>query len=613
MQLSTLATLLPLLGAVSAAPGSTRSRYALKERHVVPRGWTESAQAVKSHMVHLQIGLKQSNADEIDRHVMEVSTPTHERYGQHLSADEIERLIAPSQNTADLVHEWLAEHGIAPDSYSAAKDWINVRVPVEKVEKLLNTKYSVYTHTDGTSLVRTPEWSLPEHLHEHIDVIQPTNSFFRMSKHTSDVVTSDSTEMTIDEWHKKNPWANHHHTPGTTPNITAICNASFVTLECIRTVYGTIDYQTRACEENSIGITNYLGEISRRADLKQYLGLYRPEATGVADSFPIIAIDNGNTDQGPLNATQLKSGQDIEGNLDAQLVVGISYPTKFSAYTTGGSPPYTPDLGEPTNTNEPYNEWLNYVLAQRDLPQVISTSYGDDEQTVPESYAKRACDGFKQLGARGVSVLFSSGDNGVGSDGTCYSNTDPNKATFLPAFPASCPFVTSVGSTANFEPEVATLRFGSGAGFSNYFKQPSYQHWAVQGYLNKIGNTYAGLYNPNGRAYPDVAAQGNHDVIVYNGLVRTVGGTSASAPTFSAVIALVNDALISHGRPPLGFLNPWIYGGAYKALTDITSGSSIGCNGTGFAAAEGWDPVTGFGTPKFGELVKAAFSKGQGY
>lgn len=168
---------------------------------------------------------------------------------------------------------------------------------------------------------------------------------------------------------------------------------------------------------------------------------------------------------------------------------------------------------------------------------------------------------------------------------------------FLPAFPASCPWVTAVGATQSYLPEVAVTRYGSGAGFSNYFGQPAYQTSAVEGYLAKIGNLYAGVYNQSGRAYPDVAAQGNHDVIVWAGNVTTIGGTSAAGPTFAAVIALVNDALIAAGKPALGFLNPWIYGGAYKAFTDITIGSSIGCNGTGFPAEVGWDAVTGFGTP----------------
>lgn len=85
------------------------------------------------------------------------------------------------------------------------------------------------------------------------------------------------------------------------------------------------------------------------------------------------------------------------------------------------------------------------MLAQDDPPQTISTSYGDDEQTVPESFAKRVCAGFAQLGARGVSLLFSSGDGGVGDGSSnpatqkCITNDGTNSTKFIPGFPASCP------------------------------------------------------------------------------------------------------------------------------------------------------------------------------
>jgi tripeptidyl-peptidase-1 len=59
----------------------------------------------------------------------------------------------------------------------------------------------------------------------------------------------------------------------------------------------------------------------------------------------------------------------------------------------------------------------------------------------------------------------------------------------------------------------------------------------------------------------------------------------------------VNDALISAGKPPLGFLNPWLYKGGGKAFTDITSGSALGCGVAGFEARKGWDAVSGWGTP----------------
>ncbi|KAK6001671.1 hypothetical protein QM012_002161 [Aureobasidium pullulans] len=348
-----------------------------------------------------------------------------------------------------------------------------------------------------------------------------------------------------------------------------------------------------------IGVTNFLNEIVPRE--------FSSEAAGIVDTFPDVKIAGAQDNQGILSAAQIAAGLNSEGDLDGELAIGISWPTSFMSWSTGGSPPFEPDLATPTDSNEPYLVWLTYVLAQDSLPQVISISYGDDEQIVPYSYARRVCDGFMQLAARGISVLVASGDDGVGPGGTCFSNSNTSQAMFLPEFPASCPWVTTVGGTAGYEPEVAVSRFGSGAGFSNYFSMPKYQRSAVDGYLNEIGGLYEGLYNRSGRAYPDVAAQANHDIIVWEGNVTTIGGTSAATPTFAAVIALVNDALIAAGKPPLGFLNPWIYSGAFSALTDITEGSSIGCSTSGFPAKIGWYAVTGFGTPNLGKLIAHAF------
>ena len=117
----------------------------------------------------------------------------------------------------------------------------------------------------------------------------------------------------------------------------------------------------------------------------------------------------------------------------------------------------------------------------------FTTSYGDDEQTVPEDYAVQVCNLFAQLGARGSSIMFSSGDDGVGG-GDCLSNDGTNTKKFLPNFPASCPFVTTVGGTIRVNPEVA-VSF-SGGGFSNYFAQPRYVSsahlmwcWSLRGWF----------------------------------------------------------------------------------------------------------------------------------
>jgi tripeptidyl-peptidase-1 len=61
--------------------------------------------------------------------------------------------------------------------------------------------------------------------------------------------------------------------------------------------------------------------------------------------------------------------------------------------------------------------------------------------------------------------------------------------------------------------------------------------------------------------------------------------------TVAAIISLLNDYQLSHGRPALGFLNPWLYGKGAAGLRDITTGSNPGCGTDGFSAAVGWDPV----------------------
>lgn len=160
---------------------------------------------------------------------------------------------------------------------------------------------------------------------------------------------------------------------------------------------------------------------------------------------------------------------------------------------------------------------------------------------------------------------------------------------------------TAVGATKNFAPEVAAYDpangFASGGGFSNYFGTPGYQKEVVGAYVKSLNGLYDGLYNKSGRAYPDISAQGQRFTTIWNGTIAVLDGTSASTPTASAIIALVNDALIAAGKPPLGFLNPFIYAYREQAFHDILSGSALGCGVKGFPAQKGWDAVTGFGTP----------------
>ncbi|TVY57900.1 Tripeptidyl-peptidase sed3, partial [Lachnellula suecica] len=568
-----------LAGLVSSSSSRAHSPYAVKEVHYPPNKWSNLGPAPRDHVINLQIGLKQSRFDELVRRILEgeylsnkhvlrltipVSDPDHSRYGQHLSISEVNDLVKPSDEALELVHDWLLEHHIDVSQlqYSSAKDWLSVSLPVHAVESLLDTQYSVFGHEDGDYLVRTPQWSIPQHLHEYINVIQPTNSFFRIKRQAGIL-------KPVDHWNPVRPLSPTHQTRRNSP--ADVCNTSAVTPGCLRTLYGTINYIPKAAGTNKIGLNDFLGESNNRSDTRLFLERYRPGAVNASYEFEVVVIADGNDEQTQETPAELAAGKDMEGNLDVQTILGIAFPTPLTAYTTGGSPSFIPDLATPTDTNEPYLTWLNYILANSTLPQVISTSYADDEQSVPYSYAKSLCDGFAQLGARGITLFFGSGDSGVGRADTCYTNDGHNTPSFLAQFPSSCPYITAVGATKGIPEVVASDNNGfvSGGGFSKYFPMPDYQIPTVPNYITSLGNQFDGLYNKSGRGYPDIAAQGYRYLTIWNGTTRSLDGTSASTPTAAAIFALVNDALIAAGRPPMGWLNPWLYRGGWKVFRDV--------------------------------------------
>ncbi|KAJ2934290.1 hypothetical protein H1R20_g2804, partial [Candolleomyces eurysporus] len=588
------ALILALCSSLVASLPSATPGYRVKESVAPPRGWTKGDEPAADHVIVLRIGLPQHNFNVLEQHLFEVSDPDHARYGEYLSKEKVEELVAPHPSSLEAVDKWLASYGLeeADLARSPAKDWVTIKVPVKTVEKMLDTKYNVWKHTaSGDVLVRTTSYSLPAELYDYIDVIQPTTMFGRLRTARSTIVWNDDEDLSSAALAKVGTITD----TASGAVVDATCNRT-ITIKCLQQLYNAEGYTPLATVKNSIGITGYLEQFANIQDLQSFYADQRTDALNT--SFNFVSVNGGINDQ---NLTL--SG--AEAALDVQFAFGLSYPVNSTFWSTAGRPPFNPDDRTPTNTNEPYADWLDFVLAQKEVPLSISTSYGDDEQTVPRDYAIRACAGFAQLGARGVSVIFSSGDFGVG-DGNpdpatqeCFTNDGRNTTRFIPVFPAT---VTSVGGTQSV-PEVAVSRFFSGGGFSDYFPRPSYQERAVKKFLSTLPKgLYKDLYNPEGRGFPDVAAQGDRYRIFLRGVARSIGGTSASSPTFAGIVALLNDHRLRSHKPPLGFLNPLLYTRGLAGFNDITSGKNPGCGTEGFNATAGWDPVTGLGTPNFGKL-----------
>jgi len=265
-----------------------------------------------------------------------------------------------------------------------------------------------------------------------------------------------------------------------------------------------------------------------------------------------------------------------------------------------------------------------------------------------------------KLSITGVTIVASAGDHGVAdhtwdstnskykclcgfdSSSSAYTSlkgwAEPtsswtSEATYLPLFPASCPYVTAVGGTTNLptlanwcgytkvfsqhdgttktvpsdnigagsavdfakasgvahicstsgyikdiyrkieymaDTYYSTATITSGGGFSAYFDRPSWQTGVADYVTNYVGsNKIPRGFNENGRGYPDISMGAHNFEVVIGGVYYVLDGTSAAAPLFAGMLTLINGIFNRHGLPKLGFINPTLYAASSSFFNDI--------------------------------------------
>ncbi|KII88063.1 hypothetical protein PLICRDRAFT_30516 [Plicaturopsis crispa FD-325 SS-3] len=571
-----LSVALASLLAVAHANPLARNLVVHESRESAPDGFVHAGAAPADTVLNMRIALVQSDPSGLEQALMDVSTPSSALYGQHLTKDEVEAFVKPSTASVDAVNEFLSSNGVSATPLTPTGDWLGFSVPVSKANELFDADFSVFTHEQtGTQSIRTLAYSIPASLQGHVDLVHPT--------------------VTFPNPLSGRPFITSPVSPAT--NVTAAVESRAVPASCARTITPTclqdlygIPTTAATQSSNKLAVSGFIEQFANQADLRTFLSALRPDIPSTT-TFTLQTLDGG---ENPQSASEAG----VEANLDTQYTVGIAT----------GVPVVFISVGEDFQDGdlegflvrrliETIKDIINALLAEDAPPQVLTTSYGQNENTISRALANNLCNAYAQLGARGTSILFASGDGGVSG------SQSASCRTFVPTFPSGCPFMTSVGATTGISPETAA-DFSSG-GFSNYFGTPSYQASAVSAYLTAIGSTNSGKFNTSGRAFPDVSAQGENVEIVVGGETGTVAGTSCSSPIFASVVSLLNDELIAAGKSPLGFLNPFLYSTGASALNDVTTGDNPGCSTNGFSARAGWDPVTGLGTPNFAALRTA--------
>lgn len=536
----------------------TRDLVVHERRDSVPSGFVKEGPASPETMLKLSVGLYSKDISGLQKVLYDVSTPQSPLYGQHLSKAEVDEYVKPTDETVNAVTDWFKANNITATKDTPAGDWLSFSIPVSQANELFDADFTTFTHTEtGTKAIRTLSYSLPASLKQHIELVRPTVSF-GIAKASATI------------------YAPVHVVPAPEVSTSAddACSGG-ITPACLQSIYG-IPSTAAPNQDSKILVTGFIDQYANEADLQDFLEQFRTDIDP-STTFSLETLDGGSNPQDPSQAG-------TEADLDIQYTVGVAtgVPVTFVSVGDGGDGFYD------------VSTWL---LGLESPPQVVTTSYGETESQVGIAEANKLCNNYMQLGAQGVTVLYASGDSGVGG------SNDASCSAFVPTFPSGCPYLTSVGATTGTAPETGAS-FSSG-GFSNYFGVPDYQSSAVSSYLSTLGSTNAGYFNASGRAYPDVAAQGNEVEIVVGGSTVYVAGTSCSSPIFASIVGLLNSELLAAGKSTLGFLNPLLYSGAASAFTDITSGSNPGCNTNGFPTASGWDPVTGLGTPNYAKLRTA--------
>ncbi|KAL1868239.1 hypothetical protein VTK73DRAFT_3766 [Phialemonium thermophilum] len=553
----------------------------------------------EDQIIKLEIGLKLQNIDRLEEKLRAVSTPGSPDYGRYLDADEVHELFQPSEESRNAVLAWLKESNVT--DFADFGWYINFATTVSTANAMLLSSFRNY-RVDGVQKLRTMQYSVPDELVDHVDLVSPTTFFGKAKADTP--LTRPAGPRGLGNRQSS--------------NVTTNC-AKLIEPPCLEQMYNYGSYKENATSGSRVGFGSFLNESAIQKDLTLY-----EKAYGLPlNNFSVVLINGGEDHQDP-------SRDFGEANLDSQFMDAVVKTLPITEFITAGKPPFVPNPDVPddeNNTNEPYLEYYQFLMnkTNAELPQVISNSYGEDEQTVPKEYAVRVCNLIGMMGLRGISVLESSGDTGVGAP--CQSNDGKETPEFTPQFPGTCPYITAVGGTQAYAPEVAWS--ASSGGFSNYFPQAWYQKDAVATYLEQHiepeTKTYFSQFaNFSGRAFPDVSAHSLSPPYLFYaaGSVAYTGGTSAAAPVVTGIIGLLNDARLRVGAPAMGFLNPWLYGSGAKTLTDVTGGKALGCNGVNLQTGlpiegsvipwaswngtVGWDPATGLGMPDFEAMRRDA-------
>jgi subtilase family serine protease len=586
----------------------------------VTAGAVDQGAAAKSAPQSLRVYLApKGGEDALKAAVDAVSTPGSATYGQFISPGEFRARYQPDQATIKAVEQWLKAEGLKPGTVEASGRSIAATGTADAAEAAVATTLHDFTQGGQTFQAPTATPSVPDSVASAILAVSGLET-------KAGVMRPKQSFPPPPAFVNARPCSTGY---GSTP---AKYQADFKTplpqFAGATLPYSPCGYQPAQLRGAYEGGSQYTGAGVTVGIVDAYAA---PTIEADADTYASRHGDVGFTpgqltQSAPQKFTHAKecdpSGWFGEETLDVEAV---------HAMAPGAAVHY---YGAQSCENSDIADTLDRVVDE-DAVSIVSNSYGDTEsdESLDDIVANEQA--FQQGALEGITFFFSSGDDGdeVAATGTLQAD-----------YPASDPYITSVGGTSTGIGADGSLLFQTGWGTQKYALSADGASWTPQGFLYGAGGGFSSLFNrpdyqskivpagtPAGRAYPDLAMDADPTTGMLVGETQQfpsgaaygeyrIGGTSLASPLMAGVQALTQQ----RAGARMGFINPALYQAARKKpgeFLDVTGpgpdagnvradyANSVDPSGgivysvrtfdqdSSLTVAPGWDDVTGIGSP----------------
>ncbi len=519
----------------------SRVSFPKSERKTHP-GATVAGRTDAQRIISVSVIVKRKNPLDLEKMI-----------GQHISQEEFSEKYAADPGNFNHLREFAHKHGLTVDegASSLARRTMVLRGPASKMESAFGVTLNDFEKEGKKFHSYTGTISMLQ------EYAEPVEAVLGLDNHP---IAMPHFRLRDKQKKERRSSIRPRRSPSTRPRSPNSITSRPESMARVR----------RSWCGQTIGILE-LGGGYNASDLSSYfggLGITEPQVTAVS-------VD-GATNSPNQPGSPTDPNADGEVGLDIEVCGSIAPGANIVVYFT-------------TNTSQGFVDALTTAIhdTTNGPPSVISISWGSAESNWTPQTMTSFDDACQSAVALGITITVASGDNGS-SDGGSGNNVD---------FPASSPHVLGCGGTEliaangviqkevvwNDQPQGGA----SGGGVSSFFPIPP---WQMKSNVPKPP-TSAG-----GRGVPDVAGDASPETgynVLYDGQSGVVGGTSAVAPLWAALIALLNQQRGSN----IGFANLALYQNAENGFHDITEGS----NGA-YSAGPGWDACTGLGSPNGSQL-----------